>query len=238
MTLSGTVTWLVGRDVVAVIDPGSADGDHLDALTAAVGDAALVCILITHDHPDHAGGAAELSSRLSARLGAPVLSGAAGTLRDGASIPTDHGQLVALQTPGHAPDHMAFHWPTANAIFCGDLMMGGLDTAVVAAPEGNLREYLASLQRLRDLRPEIIYPAHGPPFTDPDADIERYLVHRRRREQQVIDAIAAGARDLDEITGRVYGAGLDPRLRDFARAAVQAYLAHLRETGRLSTGET
>src|SRR5690606_25042409 len=110
------------------------------------------------------------------KMGAGHVARAAGggLLADGVSIETDHGELVVVRTPGHSPDHIALHWPAESAIFCGDLMMGGMDTAVVAAPEGDLAAYLDSLERLRSLRPRIIYPAHGPPLTDPDAALDRY----------------------------------------------------------------
>jgi glyoxylase-like metal-dependent hydrolase (beta-lactamase superfamily II) len=229
MTMGGTISYVVGRRRAVILDPGSAEPAHLDALAAAVRDAGNVSILLTHDHPDHSTGALDLARRLDA----PVLSLGSGTLRDGQTIDTDEGELVVVSTPGHTPDHAAFHWPAARAAFCGDLMMGGLDTAVVAAPEGDLAAYLASLEKLRALRPEILYPAHGPPFTDPDAAIDRYLRHRARREQQVLDALAVGVRGLDEITTHVYGSGLDEGLRGFALAAIQAYLIHLRATGRL-----
>jgi glyoxylase-like metal-dependent hydrolase (beta-lactamase superfamily II) len=260
MTMAGTITYLVGADHVAILDPGSADPRHLAAIAAAVGDADSATILLTHDHPDHATGARELAELLGAPAGGrtgsgtgapaagprvaprgsraaglavPVRTLADGTLADGDAVPTDHGDLTVVATPGHCPDHAAFHWPAAAAVFCGDLMMGGLDTAVVAAPEGDVGAYLESLERLRALRPSVIYPAHGPPFTDPDGDIDRYVRHRREREAQVLAAVAAGARTADAITDRVYGDSIDPRLRDFARAAVVAYLRHLRETGRL-----
>jgi glyoxylase-like metal-dependent hydrolase (beta-lactamase superfamily II) len=229
MTLDGTTTYVVGRRHAVVIDPGSAARDHLDAIAAAVGEAASVRVLLTHDHPDHSTGAGELA----ARLGAPVLSLAGGTLADGERVPADEGEVVCIATPGHTPDHAAFHWPAAAAIFCGDLMMGGLETAVVAAPEGDVGAYLDSLERLRQLRPNIIYPAHGPPFTDPDAAIDRYRRHRADRERQVLGALAAGARDAAEIVDHVYGPELPPELRRFALGAVEAYLEHLRTTGRL-----
>jgi glyoxylase-like metal-dependent hydrolase (beta-lactamase superfamily II) len=229
MTMGGTVSYVVGRQRAIVLDPGSAAPTHLDALTAAVQGAGHVTILLTHDHPDHSTGAPDLARRLDA----PVLSLGAGTLRDGEAIATDEGEIVVVSTPGHTPDHAAFFWPAARAAFCGDLMMGGLDTAVVAAPEGDLAAYLASLEKLRALRPEIVYPAHGPPFTDPDQAIDRYVRHREQRERQVLDALAAGVRGLDDITDHVYGGGLDEGLRGFALAAIQAYLIHLRATGRL-----
>jgi glyoxylase-like metal-dependent hydrolase (beta-lactamase superfamily II) len=232
MTMGGTLTYLVGARRVAVIDPGSDAPSHLDAIAAAVEGAESAVILVTHDHPDHGGGAPELA----ARLGAPVLEPAAGTLREGQVVSTDHGDLVALDTPGHTVYHACLHWPSESAIFCGDLMMGGLDTAVVAAPEGDVGDYLASLARLRRLAPEIVYPAHGPPFTDPPTDIDRYVRHREERQQQVLDAMAAGAGTPDEITDHIYGAALDPALRHVARGAVDAYLLHLRRTGRLGDG--
>ena len=229
MTLTGTTTYLVGRNEVAIIDPGSDAPSHLEALAAETGGARSVRILITHNHPDHAAGARMLARRIDAR----IFSLGSGTLRDGAVISTDEGPLTAIATPGHAPDHVAFHWPAAKAVFCGDLMMGGLDTAVVAAPEGDVGQYLESLERLRSLHADTIYPSHGPAFTDAEQAITRYLSHREKRENQVIAAMTNGTRDLDAITDTVYGADLDPALRDFARAAIQAYVAHLYATDRL-----
>jgi glyoxylase-like metal-dependent hydrolase (beta-lactamase superfamily II) len=193
---------------------------------------AIARILVTHDHPDHATGARELARRLDS----PIFSADSGTLRDGGRIPTDQGDLVTLLTPGHAPDHAAFHWPAAEAIFCGDLMMGGMDTAVVAAPEGDVGLYLESLTRLEALRPRVIYPAHGPPFTEPDVALSRYRRHREDRERQVLAALDAGARTAEEIADHVYGKDMHPDLRRFALGAVQAYMMHLYSEGRLPEG--
>jgi glyoxylase-like metal-dependent hydrolase (beta-lactamase superfamily II) len=233
MTMGGTITYLVGERQVAIIDPGSAAVSHLDAILTAAGDADAATILVTHDHPDHAAGAPELA----ALLDAPVLAPGDGSLRDHQVVPTDHGELVALDTPGHAPHHASLHWPAADAIFCGDLMMGGIDTAVVAAPEGDVGAYLDSLERLRALAPRTIYPAHGPAFTDPLAALDRYVRHRAERQEQVLAAVHAGARTAGEIADRVYGAALEPALRSFALAAVRAYVQHLRATGRLTATE-
>lgn len=232
LTLDGTRTWLVGRQRVAVLDPGPALPAHLEAVAAAVtGEpgAAAVAILVTHDHPDHAPGARPLSER----LGAPLLSLKAGTLRAGDRVQTDAGALVAVPTPGHAPDHVAFHWPEADAVFCGDLMLGGQATALVAPPEGDLTEYLASLARLQALRPRVLYPTHGEPFTDPAAALAEYVRHREERLAQVLAALAPGEASADTILTRVYGAALDPRLRAAATGATLAYLAHLQRLGRV-----
>jgi glyoxylase-like metal-dependent hydrolase (beta-lactamase superfamily II) len=229
MTMGGTVTYIVGRSRAAVIDPGSAAPSHLDAIAAELDGAASVTILLTHDHPDHVEGAPELARRLGARVRGP----GGGALGDGEEVETDEGALVAVRTPGHTPDHVAFHWPAAHAIFCGDLMMGGIDTAVVAHPEGDVGDYLESLRILRGLAPRTIYPAHGPPFSDPADALERYVRHRDERQAQVLAAVGAGASSAEEIADHVYGSALEPGLRTFAVAAVRAYLQHLRRTGRL-----
>ena len=228
LTLDGTRTYLVGVDQLAIIDPGPALPDHLSKVTKAVGDARVVTILLTHGHPDHAAAAAPLS----ARLHAPVRSLAAGTLQPGDVVATDAGDLVAVPTPGHASDHVAFHWPHARAAFCGDLMLGGQDSTLVALPEGHLAAYLASLERLRSLDLAVIYPAHGEPFTDPGAAIAAYIRHREQRRRQVLDALAAGPATEDELAERIYGP-TDPGLRAAAIGATQAYLIDLEHRGQV-----
>lgn len=228
MTLDGTRTFVVGRREAAVIDPGPDDPIHRERLLRALEDAARVTLALTHRHPDHAAGA----DVLAAALGSRVQRGPA-VPSEGDVVPTDAGDLHVLATPGHTPDHCAFHWPAESAIFCGDLMMGGLDTALVAAGEGDLGQYLASLERLRGLRAAILYPAHGPPFTEPDAAIARYLEHRADRERQVLAALAQGARGLREIASHVYGE-IAPELRDWVELTVRAYLEHLEGMGRVN----
>jgi len=230
MTLDGTRTFVIGERRVAIVDPGPAIDSHIDAISAVIAGADVAGILLTHAHPDHADGADVLAQRASA----PVFAAAHGTLRDGDVLVTDAGDIVALATPGHTPDHFAFYWPAERAVFCGDLLMGGLDTALVAHPEGDLTRYLASLARLRTLEPRVIHPAHGPDFDDPAAALDAYVRHREEREAQVLAALAAGAKNAGEVVDRVYGESLDPALRAAATAAVRAYLAHLRATGRMS----
>jgi hydroxyacylglutathione hydrolase len=153
-------------------------------------------------------------------------------LAEGTRIATDAGELIALATPGHTPDHFAFHLPTAGAVFVGDLMLGGMETSLVAAPEGDLGAYLASLERVRDLGARVLYPSHGPPFDDPSAALDTYLRHRRDRERQVLDALRGGARSVGSVVEAVYGPDLAPALAFAARGAVKAYLKHLVATGQ------
>ena len=229
LTLDGTRTHIVGRGRVAIIDPGSDDAAHLDAVAGVVGDGVVACVLVTHRHPDHVAGA----SALAERFDAPVRALGQRTLADGERVETDAGGLVAVATPGHTQDHVAFHWPEADAVFCGDLMMGGHDTALVAPPEGRLGPYLASLERIRALRPKVIHPAHGPSFEDPEAALDRYVRHREERQRQVLDALRGGARGYDELLDAVYGATIPAELRRAAMAALKAYLEHLQGLGRV-----
>ena len=226
MTLDGTRTYIVGRVHPAVIDPGPNLPTHIDAVAAAVGNRVIASVLITHAHPDHDEGAAAVAGRLNAQIVRPS---------DGQTIETDAGDLTALATPGHTPDHLCFMHDAERAIFCGDLMMGGLDTALVAAPEGNLHDYLASLQRLRELEPRIIYPAHGPAIEDPLEAIDRYLHHREQRIAQAENALKAGPRSTNDLMEIIYGDTLDDRLRYYAASAVEAYLEYLAVQGRVQS---
>lgn len=230
LTLDGTRTHIVGRDRVAVIDPGPLLESHLDAVADTIGDGVVVSVLLTHRHPDHDAGAAALA----ARVNAPVLAIADGNLTDADVVETDAGALRVLATPGHTPDHAAFHWPAARLVFVGDLMLGGMDTALVAPPEGDLREYLASLGRVRALDADALVPAHGPAFDDPAAAIDRYVAHRHARldrARKALEDVSAGGESLDALMRTVYGADLPPNLAGAARAALVAYLEYLAGSG-------
>lgn len=229
MTLDGTQTYIIGRERVAIIDPGPRLNEHLHAVADAVGGGVPVSVLLTHSHPDHAEGAAALAERLHAVLRSASMR----TLHDGDVIHTDAGDLAAIATPGHTPDHFSFWWEAQRAIFCGDLLMGGMATALVARPEGDLSHYLESLRLLKALQARTIYPAHGPAFDDPAEAIDRYVAHREERIAQVVEGLKDGPLSADALLEQVYGSELDPRLRHYAETAVEAYLAYLRDQGRV-----
>ena len=222
MTLAGTRTYLVGQRQVAVIDAGPANDEHVDAVLQAIGDGVVVSVLNTHEHADHSAAAPQLAERLKTDVR---------TVADGDVITTDAGPLHAVHTPGHTPDHFSFYLDTERALFCGDLMMGGLDTALVAPQEGNLQDYLTSLEKIRALGCRIIYPAHGEPFTDVDAAITRYVQHRMERVEQAMEALQSGPASTEELVERIYGRELEPALRPYAADAVLAYLIYLRNGG-------
>ncbi len=229
-TLDGTRTYRIGRQRAALIDPGPDVGSHVRAIASWLSDADSVEIVLTHGHADHAGSAPALSDALAARVRGP--EGAPGVdepLRAGDEVGTDEGTLVAIPTPGHTPDHLCFHWPDRKALFAGDLLLGEGDTTWVAGYPGCVADYLESLERIRLLFPDCIYPAHGPPITDVPAALARYEGHRRRRIAQVRRVLEAhpGA-SPEELLEAVYGPALPAGVHDAARASVEALADHVR----------
>lgn len=225
-TLDGTRTYLVGRRRVAVVDPGPASDAHLEAVVEAVAAADEVVLLQTHGHSDHAGTAEDLARR----LGTPVrgAGGSAEPMRRGDAVETDAGTLVAVPTPGHAEHHLAFHWPEADAVFVGDLLLGRGDTTWLGAYPGCVADFLDSLVRVEDLEPSVLYPGHGPPIRDVARAIERYRRHRRKRLQRLREVL----RDDPEVSGaelldRVYG-DVPDELRDAAGRSLEVMIHHLR----------
>ncbi|MBI4538578.1 MAG: MBL fold metallo-hydrolase [Gemmatimonadetes bacterium] len=230
-TLDGTRTYLVGRKRVAVVDPGPDVEGHVRAVLHALGDADAVTILLTHGHRDHAAAA----PALAAKTNAPVLGRAAvadRALRAGERIETDGGALVAVETPGHSPDHLAFHWPAGAAVFAGDLVLGIGDTTYVGAPEGDVAAYLRSLAVVEALRVRRIYPGHGPPVEDVSAALARFAAHRMARVQQVREALGGmpGASPA-ELARAIYPGELPEPLRTAAERSMLAILEYLRVHG-------
>jgi glyoxylase-like metal-dependent hydrolase (beta-lactamase superfamily II) len=217
MTLDGTRTFLVGSRRPVVIDPGPEDEIHLEAVVRALDGAAPRAILLTHAHSDHAGNAVALAER----TGAPIWMGEGAIrlpfatarvdrwLRDGDRVECDGEALRVLATPGHTPEHLAFHWGAGDrggTLFAGDLFLGAGDTTLVSHPEGSVADYLRSLEVVAELSPALVYPAHGPSLRRPEAALRRFREHRLRR---------------------IDGDRLDPRLRGGARGSVRAILEYL-----------
>lgn len=236
-TLGGTNTYVVGRERAWVIDPGPALPEHVETVAAEVERrGGLAGIALTHDHPDHADAVPALRKRLG---GAAPVAGMRGAVElrveDGDRV----GPFEALATPGHAPDHLTYLLAAAPAgpvaiAFTGDAVLG--EGSVFIAPDpGALAGYLAGLERLRERAPALICPAHGPLVENPQAKIAEYVEHRLARERALLDALAAGARTIDELLDRAW-ADAPPLLRPAATITLAAHLDKLADEGRLPAG--
>jgi glyoxylase-like metal-dependent hydrolase (beta-lactamase superfamily II) len=212
-----------------VIDPGPADATHLDALAAAVEDAEHARIVLTHGHRDHAPAALALAERTGLEVWGPAgLPLVDHPIVHGDVVPTDEGDLVAVETPGHARHHLAFHWPDRRALFVGDLLLGRGATTWVGEYSGCVADYLSSLDRVRALDLGVIYPAHGPALEDPVDAVARFEAHRRERIQQMEEALAAqpDATEIDMLSV-VYGAGVPQAMLEAALLSVRALMEHV-----------
>lgn len=250
-TYKGTNTYVLGSgDEVGLIDPGPADEAHLGAILAALGKRRLTHIIITHTHHDHVDGLPALVAatgartygfgRLATRHGAVRASPAGGEYVDNDFVPdvklADNDRiegpgfaLTALHTPGHAPDHLCFALEGTSLLFSGDHVMGW-NTSVVAPPDGSMSAYMASLERLLARKDEIYLPGHGGRVYQPQRLVKAFVLHRKMREQAILDCIKAGERTIAGIVGVVYR-GLDPRLVKAASLSVAAHVEHLVERG-------
>jgi glyoxylase-like metal-dependent hydrolase (beta-lactamase superfamily II) len=226
-TLDGTRSYLVGRDEVALIDPGPDMPEHVRALSDAVGQARTVRILLTHRHRDHAGAATELERVLSAEVLGPPSAGF-GILNEGESVPTDDGELKAVDTPGHTADHLSFHWPRGQALFVGDLVLGIGATTWVGEYAGCVADYLVSLGRVRKLDPAVVFPGHGPPIRNVASTLDAFEAHRMERLAQVRRAMRENPEmSAEEIAEVIYGGRIPRKVADAARASVEVMVHHL-----------
>lgn len=250
-TFTGTGTYIVGRPdagaAVAVIDPGPLDDAHLAALLAAVEGRVVTHVLVTHTHRDHA----PLARPFAKATGATILAAqpplrdihASGALDEdddadfapdtvlngGENINGDGWTMEAVFTPGHASNHMAFALHEENALFSGDHVMGW-STTVVAPPDGNMRNYLGSLDTVIAREFTTLWPTHGPPITEVKPFLEAYRAHRLDREAQVLGRLQAGDRTIAAMVPVLYAA-VDQRLWPAASLSVLAHLIKLVEDG-------
>ena len=254
-TYTGTQTYLIGDDEVAVIDPGPDQPEHVAALVAAIGGRRVVAIMCTHTHRDHSPAAGPLA----AATGAPVIGCAPLVLEtlgpraddsfdadyapdrvlgDGEAVAVDGLRLMAVATPGHTSNHLCFALEggaSDGALFTGDHVMGW-STTVVFPPDGDMGDYMASLDKLRQRKDRIYYPAHGPAVTKPAQLVRGMIGHRLQRERQILTRLGAGDRTVPAIVAASYP-GLDPRLVPAAGGSVMAHLMDLARRGLVQAAE-
>jgi len=225
LTLSGTNTWIVGRDPAYVVDPGPALEEHVNRLVALL-DArgGLGGIALTHDHADHS----EALGALRERRPAPV-AGGRGEIDVKLAEGTRFGPFEALSTPGHAPDHFALI--RGRACFTGDAVLG--EGSVFIAPDpGALAGYIDGLERMRERDLDVLCPGHGPPIWEPRAKLDQYIEHRLQRERLLLAALADGRRSTPELLDAAWS-DVPAELRPVAAVSLRAHLDKLEDEGRL-----
>jgi glyoxylase-like metal-dependent hydrolase (beta-lactamase superfamily II) len=253
-TFTGTGTYIIGRgEGVAVIDPGPDQPEHLQAILDATHGERISHILITHHHLDHS----PLARPLAAATGAVIYGCAVADLPaedgvrveagydrftpdasicGGASIAGPGWTFEAIPTPGHTSNHLCYALAEENACFTGDHIMGW-STTVVSPPDGDMADYLASLDVIQQRSFATLWPTHGPPITEPGPFIDAYREHRMDRERQILGQLAAGKRRIGDMVPAMY-AGVDHRLYPAAGRSVLAHMIQLVQTGRVVTDGT
>ena len=236
LTGSGNNTWLIDGAEPTLIDAGVGSARHVAAVVRALRARSLVRVLVTHGHPDHASGVPMLRTTWPSLEACKLpLRGESGwrALSDGETVRAGDRVLTVMHTPGHAPDHACFWDPDRRYLYTGDMLILGTSVVIPFGRGGSLHEYLRSLERLADLKPERIFPGHGDVIEHPLEVIDEYLKHRQLREHQILESLADGVTDVDAIVRRVYPT-LATGLHAAARSTVEAHLQKLRDEGRLT----
>ncbi len=249
-TYKGTNSYLVGQASLALIDPGPGDPAHEAAILAAAAGRPITHIVITHTHRDHTDSLAAMLKATGAKTAGyghkspPRATGGASltsgeyvernfvpdiVLRDGDRLEGADWSLEALFTPGHAPDHLCFALGGTDILFSGDHVMAW-NTSVVAPPEGHMGAYIAALEKLVPRDDRVYFPGHGGQLEKPQKMVRAFLVHRRMREQAILEAIQGGHGTIRAVVGVVYK-GLDAKLLNAAALSVAAHVVHLSERG-------
>ena len=251
-TYTGTQSYVVGTRDVAVIDPGpEGDADHLASLLGAIDGRPLTAILVTHTHRDHS----PLARDLATATGAPIVGCAPlalddlgpradasfdgdhrsdRILADGESVSGEGWTLTAVATPGHTSNHLCFALPEHGALFSGDHVMGW-STSIVSPPDGDMGDYMASLDKLLGRDDRIYYPGHGDPIANPRRLVRGMMGHRKSREGAILRLLGVRPTETPAMVAAMYS-GIDPRLHPAAERSVLAHLLDLRRRG-LVTGE-
>ena len=254
-TFKGTVSYIVGRGRVAIIDPGPDDAAHVAALLDAVRGETVTHIFVTHTHRDHSPAVPKVKAATGATVFAqgphrpsrPLqtgevhrLDGSADmdfrpdiSLADGEMVSGDGWTLEAVATPGHTANHMAFAFKEADLLFAGDHVMAW-STTIVAPPDGAMSDYMASLHKLAARSEPIYLPGHGAPVRQARRYVQFLIRHRQGREASILHRLSKGAADIPTIVKAVY-IGLDPRLIGAAGLSVLAHLEELVARGTVVT---
>ncbi len=221
-TLYGTGTYILGHGRVAVIDPGPADAAHIQALLAATEGEEITHVLVTHTHMDHSPGCRVLKQHCDAPTyaygphgagkleeGVPVEEGGDMEfqpdvlVKDGDVIEGDDWSVECVYTPGHTSNHMCFQLREERALFTGDHVMGW-STSIISPPDGDMAQYMQSLNKLLSRNDALYWPTHGPAITEPKAHVEAFIAHRQERETQILACIDQGVGTISDMVPMMY----------------------------------
>ena len=254
-TFKGTVSYIIGRGKVAILDPGPEDDAHIAALLDAVRGETVTHIFVTHTHRDHSPAVPKVKAATGATVYAegphrparPLHVGEADrldasadldfhpdvALADGSVVTGDGWTVEALTTPGHTANHMAYALKEADLIFSGDHVMAW-STSIVAPPDGAMGDYMASLEKLARRKETVYLPGHGGPVRDASRFVQGYIRHRHGREASILRRLEKGAADIPTLVRAIY-IGLDPRLVGAASLSVLAHMEDLVARGLVAT---
>lgn len=251
-TFRGTGVYIIGQGEVAIIDPGPDDDEHIEALLRAVEGERVTHILVTHRHMDHSPAAHPLAARTGAKVYSstiPPKPSDCDALRleasddhlfqpdinvsDGDRFSGPGWTIEAVFTPGHTTNHMAYALIEENALFPGDHIMGW-STTVIGPPDGDMTDYLNSLEKVRDRNFSTLWPTHGPPVREATPFVQAFIDHRLEREAQIIAQMRAGKTAIKDMVSVIY-ADVDKRLHPAACHSVLAHMIRLVELGQVET---
>lgn len=250
-TYYGTGVYIVGQGEVAVIDPGPDIPSHIEALIAALDGEKVTHIFVTHGHMDHSPAARPLAKATGATIyacGEPVIPSdsevrmeAGDDLGFKPDVEVHDGQLFhgngwtieAVFTPGHTSHHVAYALKEENVLFPGDHIMGW-STTVISPPDGDMSDYFASLEKVRDRNYDKLWPTHGPPIEGNVREfVQAYIDHRLSRESQILEQLRQGRSTIRDMVSVMY-ADVDKKLHPAACHSVLAHMIRLVKTGRVA----
>jgi hydroxyacylglutathione hydrolase len=254
-TFKGTLSYIIGRGKVAIVDPGPDDPAHIGALLDAVRGETVTHIFVTHTHRDHSPAVPAVKAATGAtvyaegphRAARPLHIGEHNPLdssgdrdfrpdvqlKDGEVVEGDGWAIEGVATPGHTANHMAFALKGRDILFAGDHVMGWA-TSIVAPPDGAMSDYMASLAKLAGRSEDLYFPGHGPAIPDARRFVSYYRLHRKAREDSILHRLGKGATDIPTIVRAIY-IGIDPRLTGAAGLSVLAHMEDLVARGVVET---
>ena len=248
-TFTGTGTYIIGKENLAIIDPGPIDQNHFDAIIKSTKGQTITHILLTHNHNDHSPLAKKIKEETGAKIYFKNLSNDIQTedqfeegydkdiegdieLSDGDIIETNEWTVEAIHTPGHTSNHICYSLTEEDVLFSGDHVMGW-STTVIVPPDGDMNDYINSLKKLLRRSENNFYPTHGPIIERPKELVAKYIEHRMEREKQISEAIKLGNKKIPDMVKIIYK-DVDISLHPAAAMSTLAHLIRMKENNEIA----